>query len=459
MTIKHENDGSSIAILPGGECVVFSALAPRAGIGTDGYQPVLHARDPWEALPVLVGQYQVVPYGATNRMPLELRALSEDNAILPGVLNRKAELLWGQGPALYRVVKENGVPSRVWESFPDIEKWLESFDYESYLLGCIVDFENTGGVFSKIYPTKGYSFGIQGSTSIAKLEHVSALECFLEWPSDGNFNDIKGIIQADQAYPNIQKSWRYDVFTPGSRNITMMYHGQTTYGRRGYALPAYYGSRFWINRSTAVPKVLQSLTDNSTFIKWHVKIPTEYWEAAADKLKRELALKSMSEGKDFAWDDKYLERFKDEKIEALINTMSGQQNVGKLLQSDYMKDQFGNLLEWKVESIDQKVKEFIEGQNAIAKMADFRTLSGAGIHPALSNIGSEGKADSGSEQLYALKNYLLTSINIPEMVVTKAINTAIKVNFPNSQAKLGFYHMAPEREQDVTASKRVQNNV
>lgn len=457
MTIKHAEDGSSVAILPSGECVLFSAAAP--GFDTESYQPILHARDPWEALPVMVGEYQVVPYGASNRMPLELRALSEDNAILPGVLNRKAELLWGQGPALYKVVKENGVPTRVYDDFADIEAWLNTFDYESYLLGCIVDFENTGGIFSKFYPTKGYSLGLSGSSYIAKLEHVSALECFLEWPKDGNFNNIRGVIQADQAYPNIQRSWRYDTFTPGAKNITMMYHGQTTYGRRGYALPAYYGSRFWISRSTAVPKVLQSLTDNSTFIKWHVKIPIEYWEAAADKLKKDLAIDAMKKGIDFVWEDKHLEKFKSDKIEALIQTMSGQQNVGKLLQTDYLKDNFGNLLEWKVESIDQKVKEFIEGQNAIAKMADYRTLSGAGIHPALSNIGAEGKADSGSEQLYALKNYLLTSVNIPEMVVTKAINEAIKVNFPKSGVKLGFYHLAPEREQDVTASKRIQNNV
>jgi hypothetical protein len=458
--VTFEDDGSAIAVMPGGDCILFTADYNASAENTDSYQVAIPSRDPWEALPVLVGQYEVVPFGSSNRLPLELRALSEENAILPGVLNRKTELLWGQGPALYTTKIVNGVPVREWTSDPAIESWLESFDANAYLLSCIIDYENTGGIFTKFYSTRGAVVGLNNSLKIAKLQQVSPLECFLEWPKNADFNNITGIIVADQAYPNIQNAWRYPVFNPAiNAPVSMMYSGKPTYGRRGYSLPSYYGGRYWIKRSSTVPKVLQSLTDNSSFIKWHVKIPYEYWEKAAEKLKMELATKAAIEGREFRWSDSYLDKFKEEKISSLIKTMSGQNNVGKLLQSDYMKDNFGNLLEWKVESIDQKVKEFIEGQNAIAKTADYRTLSAAGLHPALSNIGAEGKADSGSEQLYALKNYVLTSVTIPELVVTKAINAAIKANFPNAGVKLGFYHLAPEKEQDVTASKRVANNV
>ena len=120
-----------------------------------------------------------------------------------------------------------------------------------------------------------------------------------------------------------------------------------------------------------------------------------------------------------------------------------------------------NLIEhgWEINVIDQKIKDFVDSQIAISNRADHAISGGIGLHSALGNVSESGKSDSGSEQLYALKNYLLTGIDIPEMIVMKAINYAIKANWPEKKVKLGFYHMAPEKEQDVTESKRVKNIV
>ena len=85
--------------------------------------------------------------------------------------------------------------------------------------------------------------------------------------------------------------------------------------------------------------------------------------------------------------------------------------------------------------------------------------AGVGMHPALGGAGESGRSDSGSEQLYALKNYLLTGIDIPETIVMKPINYALKINFPDKNYRLGFYHLPPEREEDITASKRTKNQV
>ena len=81
------------------------------------------------------------------------------------------------------------------------------------------------------------------------------------------------------------------------------------------------------------------------------------------------------------------------------------------------------------------------------------------MHPALGGAGESGKSDSGSEQLYALKNYLITGIDIPEMIVCKALNYAIKANWPEKEVKIGFYHIAPQREEDTTSTDRVKNKV
>lgn len=95
----------------------------------------------------------------------------------------------------------------------------------------------------------------------------------------------------------------------------------------------------------------------------------------------------------------------------------------------------------------------------MADKADSATASGMGLHPALSNIMVDGKLASGSEQLYALKLYLATEVDIPEMIVTRAINAAIAANWPAKKLKLGFYHDIVKTEDSVTSGERVKNAV
>ena len=49
------------------------------------------------------------------------------------------------------------------------------------------------------------------------------------------------------------------------------------------------------------------------------------------------------------------------------------------------------MVSWKIEPIDQKVKDFIEAQLKISEAADQATTSGIGLHPALSEYDDVGK--------------------------------------------------------------------
>ena len=71
----------------------------------------------------------------------------------------------------------------------------------------------------------------------------------------------------------------------------------------------------------------------------------------------------------------------------------------------------------------------------------------------------DGKLASGSEQLYALKLFLATEVDIPESIVCRPINTAISLNWPEKKLKLGFYHQVVKTEDSVTSSNRVKNVV
>ena len=114
---------------------------------------------------------------------------------------------------------------------------------------------------------------------------------------------------------------------------------------------------------------------------------------------------------------------------------------------------------WEIKPIDMNIKEFIDAQIEVSNRSDRAVSSGVGLHGALGNVNESARSNSGSEQIYALKNYLNTGIDMPEMIVTKPMNMAIKANFPNKDLKIGFYHDADQAkaEQEVTESQRQIN--
>ena len=199
--------------------------------------------------------------------------------------------------------------------------------------------------------------------------------------------------------------------------------------------------------------MLESLTNNSLNIKWHIKSPVSYWDKKREYLQEQCELKGIK------YDEKLLEKLKDDMFTNLGEMLSGVDNVGKYFESESVMNEFGNLEGWEIIPIDMKVKDFIDAQLNISKRSDFTVASGLGLSPSLSNLSMDGNLSSGSEQLYALKLHLATDTYIPERIITKAINDAIQINFPSTKLKIGFYHEVVKAEENVNPEKRVKNVV
>ncbi len=139
--------------------------------------------------------------------------------------------------------------------------------------------------------------------------------------------------------------------------------------------------------------------------------------------------------------------------------MAGKKNAGKFIETVDFYDDDKNLCSWKIEAIDQKIKDFIAAQIKIGEKADSATTSSMGLHPSLSNIILQGQFSSGSQLLYALKAYLASDVNIPEEIIFEPINQAIEANFPDKDYKVGFYRDIVRTEADTTPEDRIKNNV
>lgn len=406
-------------------------------------------------IPVHIGEFDLVPHGEQNNLPEEYRVLLDENNLTPGILQKQASLLWGQGPALYELdFNAEGTRKRIWKEDAEIEAWLNGWDYEDYLMKASVEFQHMNGHFTKYYRNLGPRIG--GPAKIAKLEHVSCLKSRLEWPDDKNI--IRNIIVGDFIQPwkyGLNKFPIFNLQDPFANAVSARYSNMYSFAVvNDYSRSPFHGTVGWIRLASSIAKLLSNFNSNSAAIKYHIKVPAIYWENAATELQK----KCTSNGT--AYTDELLKKFKKGKFQDLADILRGVDNVGKFITTEDLFDAEANeYVGWKIEVLDQKVKDFIDAQLNIAKQAGAETTQGLGLHPALSNISSDGNLPSGSEQLYAFKLYLLTGVAIPESIVCKDINNAIAVNWPGKKLKIGFYHDAVVTEAQTAPKDRIKNNV
>jgi len=432
-------------------CYTYEISAdPR---GWDGMNVVpiygnLRQRRPFHVL-----DKEIIMYGDGNNYPDQLRRILDENNLMPELIQKQTDLLWGQGPALYRIEHNDGRRSRVWEEDKDIMAWLETWDYYKYLMQAIINYRTINGHFTKIYRNKGSRIG--NKAIITELRQESPVFCRLEWPDD-NWN-VNNIIVGDFEMPGLKGLRSYPVFDPANPfavPVAMRYDNMYTFAMdHEYSRAAWHGSIPWIKLSSSIAKVLNSFNLNSAAIKYHVTSPAIYWEQKEEQLRKQCQEENIE------YTDDMLEDLKDETFKKITEALSGADKVGKMVTTESIFDQNSNTyVGWKIEALDQKVKDYIDAQLNIAERAQFETTSGAGVHPALSNLSKDGNLPSGSEQLYAFKLYLATGIDLPEMIVCKALNEAIRANFPGTQYRIGFYHENVMTEEATSPANRMKNN-
>lgn len=403
-----------------------------------------------------VGDYYVLPYGSYDDLPIVIKNVIKNNSKAPGLINRKTELLWGNGPKLYKTKYIGDKEYRDIVEISDVQDWLENFEYEKYFLALIEDYHHLQGCFTEIVQSKGY---LVNKPFINTLKHIpphrarlavekgakniEATHCFI---GDYTLNQIN--------YLESKVLPLFDFKKPFSKSRSVYYSSKYSFCTDYYSIPDVYGSLEWIRRSTAVPLIFKALTENSMNLKYHIQSPAIFWV----KKKEDLQTYYLEQGKTFTEQD-FLD-YQNRYMEELTTVLSGIAATGKLLHTcTEIYNEGHNLLElgWKIEVIDQKIIDFVNAQVKIVDTADRSLAAGISVHPVLGNITDTGRANSGSEQIYALLNYLNTGINIQEMLITKACNMALKANFPKYNVKIGFFHNVPEILSNINPENRSNN--
>lgn len=446
---------------------------------------------------MIVGDAIVACWGeGHNLYPNEVYDTISDNKLLPELMSKQAEFLFGKGPMLYRTEivgeGENAKVKRIPVQDPAIEAWLDSWEakgynhYWDYLINIIKDYYHVVCYFTEFKFNKARRLVNSGiptaSLPIAALQYVGSESARLAtFDQSVRFRRLKDedmthVVVADWLAPGRSEAKvypRFNMANPFAYGTAISFVKSKTFTRNIYPQNEWFKGLFeWIKASNLSPRYINSFLENALNAFIHVEIPGSWMEREKDKI-QQICNQNMTGYGDLIADyegvrllDKsnqpimYCEQMIDIRIKfelrKITTMLSGKgKNQGKLWASTKWGEDG-----WTFKDFPGKYKEFMDSVIAYDKRADQVILAGKGINSSISNVENDGViSKSGSDVYY---NYMIyqNALVIDEYIVTRDINRAIQLNFPHAKGiSLGFRMEIPAKQQETTPSDRLENTV
>lgn len=486
---RYGNRG--IVELKGNRTVSFEVAGGRELNEIDGNQyRNLYRQYVQDNRSMQLGDYQVALWGSGHNLyPQEVYAMISDNKLLPEILSKQSEFLYGRGPYLYQeeIVGEgkDARKMRVPVYDKEVQDWLDGWekagldDYRVYLKDQIVDYYHVKTCVSQyrfnrsrripgvtnVLPVIGLEYVGADRARLCsyKAQHVRALRdkelthvAIGDWlnPSMGNFEVFPRFIPSDPLrFPTC---------------VSMV--KDKTFSKDIYAYNEWFnGLREWIKGSNLTPRYINSYLKNALNAFLHVEIPAAWISTEERKIQSFLASNYSGAGNIVAsyegvtlvdeqnnaldYSDAMMDQRIAHELRKITTLLSGEgTNQGKLWASTRYGEEG-----WKFNDFPGKFKEYFDSVISYDKRADQVVIAGLGISSSISNVENDGVlSKSGSDVYYNFLVYQL-ALTIPEFIVTRDINRAIRINFPNKQLKLGLQMDIPARQAETTPSDRMSN--
>ena len=323
-----------------------------------------------------VGSYQVPLWGeGHNLYPQEVSDLVNENKLLPGILRKQEDFLYGRGPMLYREEVQDGKMVRVSVTDSAVQQWLESWesqgmdDYRTYLRCLIADFYRVRTCVTRFHFSRGRRTERYQTGSVRALSYIGADEARLaakgeagEWLTKRvSRHDCRYVITGNWANIGGRQDYevwhRLDAARPFDHPTAVAFDVLPAFGKRVYAYNEWFsGLREWVRASNLTPRYLNSYLKNALNAHIHVKIP-ETWVSAHRNRLEELCRQNLNEsnpelrvkeykgvslidtatGRPFRYSHSMLEDLVANELEKITKLLSGEgKNQGKLYATTKM---------------------------------------------------------------------------------------------------------------------------
>ncbi len=377
----------------------------------------------------------VAPWGADNQMPRRLNRMAEENPLVSAAMEFKSLLLAGDGITPVRREMAGGK----WKITPcyeyeEVNRFLEENDMNAYLLEQALDATVLGNVFPEVVLSGDHR-------RIVELNHMEASFSRLEVanPTTGRISnhfysarwDGSGDLPEDvvvtpmlprRRMAETLRHWMGIALDPTGRQKPrpkahryIVPVGMPGLGRPYYARPWWLSlaDSGWLEFVRQIPHYKQTVLRNSTVIRYHVKLHTDFWRRYYESL----GLRTEAEKA----------KARNQWLSALDDFLSNPENTGRAFLSErvQMGDRLADLIE-----IESLRSEAGKGGELIAELEETANILayGMGVHPSL--IGAspgKNKSINGTEarELFIIKQAMLQPLRerlLRPLYLVKAIN-------------------------------------
>jgi hypothetical protein len=406
-----------------------------------------------------ISGFNVAARGANNLQVEEITSDFNNNRLLPRLINKQVNMLYGLGPAVYRQNTAGGKKEKTWVEQPLIMSWLEDWtdrglemDYKSFSKAIIKNFYYFRDYFVKWRLNAGNLTGMPIRTvglEMMENKHCRLATTITDVANDIiNYNDLKYIAVGKWGYgiSNYKFYPRFTLSDSGRiKYAGISHHREKSVGEYYGINETHVGTKSYIKGSNQTAGYINSFLKNSLAAKLHIIIPNAWLVSKRNQItllceeNKRLAAKGKEPLKynDIEIGTEYKEssllaymRFELRKISAYL---SGEDNQGKA----YATISFRNGAEeecWKIETVDLKYREYISSLIDYDKRADEAMLSAVGLDSSISSVSKDGViSKSGADVFYNYLIYLM-SLTPDDETCSEPFNMAIRINFPELYA-------------------------
>lgn len=381
------------------------------------------------------------PWGVDNKWPNKVLEKIEKYGVGLNGLKFNKNLHYGRGIFFYKEVFEGGKTSveMLDPNQPElsaITDWFDRNKLKRYIKEVINDFEYWDCAFPEMILSRDFTQinrVIRKEATFCRWQVMNPRtrmieHCFMssKWDEGAQPGD-EGVekVPVVNPYADVDevKEWAK------SKNIKKFIYPnyQPTPGRRYYPFKGWHSVVIngWLDIALSVPQFKKHLFENQMSMKFHIRIPENYFRA------------KYKEWEDYS--DEKRETMRNETLRKMDDFLSGQKNAGKSLVTYFEMDSDGKPLEEiKIDVIDDKLQDgkyIPDTQNA-----DAQILGSMDVDPTLMGFGFPGAsmgAGSGSDKTAAFN--LRTSLKTSDReVVLEPLEFIARYNGWPKEVKIGF---------------------
>jgi hypothetical protein len=382
--------------LEGGLYILPGARAIVELTGSDKAQDVNYG-----AAPLSQGGFKIAPWGTDNLQPQKMLELVHNNHLKPQLITTARDFLLGSRIGVFsRSIKDGKIALEpVLDT--EMEDWYESIEGDIAMQSNAYNLETFANFFSVLsLESKNYVSAVQGfDCTVAR-----ALVTTKPRPEKYAFHHDWRNFRADEC--KILPA--FDPKDPSKFGECVVHGRDWTPGQKYYDIPPMWGGRKWTEVSNKIPKFHSSGLDNGYNVKYHIKIPSGYFDQFGDtpdkKKKAELDLMAN-----------------------MNEMLAGVENTDKVFVSKFAVDATGKQLPgWEIVPIENKMSD--KAYESVNQQANIAHTSSHGIDPSLAGIDTGGVfGGSGSEKRISYQLHVALRTPQKRKILLKPLQAACKI--------------------------------